>query len=491
MAHAFSIEEVLQMAQRIETNGRKFYLAAAAISPDNRDWLTELADQEVVHERLFGEMAKRYAQPEPRLDDTYDPDGVAAAYLHTIADTVTFKMGEEEALTGSETIEDIIEDAIRREHEAILFYTGIKDAVSEPDIKKQIGKVIGEEMGHVTWLQDKRLGLRSKSAATSQDRVHDLIIIGAGPAGVSMAAEAITAGMSAERILILEGATRNSWIIRRLYPEQKLVVANYKGKTRESLGVMKMRNMSKQSTLHMLNETMNELDMQVLFGTPVTSVAKEGDLFVIKSRNKTFKGKFCVLAIGVFGEPNRPDYPIPPVLRPKTLFDVTTTLIRGQNVLVVGGGDSASEYVQYLKGEGNEVTLSSREDDLVYMNDDNRRIIQDYAKNGEITLYAGNNIRALEPDLNKIKVVFESNKPRPILVDRIVYALGGTRPTNFIDVQGMDLSVEPSLSDGYETEISGLYMVGDLGTGRGGGAIATAFTSSFYAMKDIAKKLKL
>ena len=46
----------------------------------------------------------------------------------------------------------------------------------------------------------------------------DLIIVGAGPAGIALAAEARAAGVPAARILILEKALEHSWIIRKYYP---------------------------------------------------------------------------------------------------------------------------------------------------------------------------------------------------------------------------------------------------------------------------------
>src|SRR5260370_25578389 len=59
--------------------------------------------------------------------------------------------------------------------------------------------------------------------------MHDLIIIGAGPGGIALAAEAFASGIEPSQILILEkGPTHNS-AIRQLYPEKKLTTANYKG----------------------------------------------------------------------------------------------------------------------------------------------------------------------------------------------------------------------------------------------------------------------
>lgn len=44
---------------------------------------------------------------------------------------------------------------------------------------------------------------------------YELVVIGAGPAGISMAAEAQQAGIDADRILVIEKAEKHSWTIRK------------------------------------------------------------------------------------------------------------------------------------------------------------------------------------------------------------------------------------------------------------------------------------
>jgi len=65
--------------------------------------------------------------------------------------------------------------------------------------------------------------------------MHDLIIIGAGPGGIGLAAEAFASGIDPSKILILEkGPTHNS-AIRQLYPEKKV---NY-GKLQRLRGALR------------------------------------------------------------------------------------------------------------------------------------------------------------------------------------------------------------------------------------------------------------
>src|SRR5258705_12639950 len=83
--------------------------------------------------------------------------------------------------------------------------------------------------------------------------MHDLIIIGAGPGGIALAAEAFASGIDPSQILILEkGPTHNS-AIRQLYPEQKLTTANYKGFAARCEGLLCVRDMTKLETLQFFN----------------------------------------------------------------------------------------------------------------------------------------------------------------------------------------------------------------------------------------------
>jgi hypothetical protein len=79
--------------------------------------------------------------------------------------------------------------------------------------------------------------------------MYEMIIVGAGPAGVSMAVEARAVGISSTQILVLEKGDTHSWAIRKFYPAAKVVLANYKGIEAVCAGVMCISDMSKEETL--------------------------------------------------------------------------------------------------------------------------------------------------------------------------------------------------------------------------------------------------
>ena len=75
--------------------------------------------------------------------------------------------------------------------------------------------------------------------------MYDLIIIGAGPGGIALAAEACASGIKQSQILVLEKSATHNSAIRQLYPDQKLTTANYKGFDARCEGLLSARNASR------------------------------------------------------------------------------------------------------------------------------------------------------------------------------------------------------------------------------------------------------
>jgi len=490
----FNIEEILKIAIKIERNGRAFYLKAAELCPAHKIWLTRLADEEIAHENIF-EMFFRSLVKKDEFEQPYeDAEDLAMTYLHAIADSIIFNLAKdpETAFSANPNIDEIIEDALRREHEAILFYTGLKNALKDAETQKQVDLIIREEMGHVAWLKEKQIEIHEESTIKDPEKTYEVVIIGGGPGGVSMGAELAERGLDPSEMLILESAPKTSWMIRKLYHDEKMVTANYKGNPSECHGVMRMRDMTKQNTLQMLADTVSDYGLNVVYEKLVHRIEKVKNLFHIHIEDHVIKARYCVLSIGVFGKPNRPDYKIPASLNAKTHFDVTSTAVEGSDVLVVGGGDSGAEYAHILMEKGNKVTLSSRESDLSYMNDENRRRTETLGLAGDITLLAGSDVEAVAEEEGKIRVLFKGEEVSSILVDHIVYALGGTTPANFLSTCGIKLEDgQPVLADDHETNVHGLYLSGDLAARSKFGAISTAFNASFDVANSLAPKLNL
>lgn len=315
----------------------------------------------------------------------------------------------------------------------------------------------------------------------------DLLIVGAGPAGIALAAEARAMGVPAGRIVILEKAEAHSWIIRKYYPAKKPVLANYKGIEARCQGVLCIPDLTREETLSYLDRAIRDSEVAVHYLEEVHGIAGESDgRLRVESGSGVYRARVVVIAIGILGRPQRPSYPIPREVSRKVHFDVTSEEMRNEDVLVVGGGDTASEYCQFLVQERNRVTLSYRGKDLTRPNPINRESVLALERQGRLKILLDSNISSLEAAGEKIRVRFNETGIAPLEVDRLIYALGGTTPENFLKSVGIAFDgPSPRLTSSFGTSVPGLFLAGDLTVGKKGGSIILAFNRSAATMRQI------
>ena len=320
--------------------------------------------------------------------------------------------------------------------------------------------------------------------------MHDLIIIGAGPGGIALAAEAFASGIDPSKILILEkGPTHNS-AIRQLYPEQKLTTANYKGFAARCEGLLCVGDMTKPETLQFFDKIISDYHVNIEFNAEVYGMRRteEGSArFRVESSAGVYESKVLACAIGIFGRPNKPkEYRLPPTLKDRLLFDMTSQQIQNEVVLVVGGGDTAAEYVQYLRQQDNRVTLSYRKADFTRVNQQNHDALMAMEKRGQVEILRISNIKEIADEAGRPHIIFAEAEHLPRIFDRVIFALGGTTPTSFLHTLGIAFNGDgPMFDEAGVTNVPGLYLIGDLVVGKKGGSIITAFNSAVRAMKGI------
>src|SRR6266404_8625011 len=320
--------------------------------------------------------------------------------------------------------------------------------------------------------------------------MYDLIIIGAGPGGIALAAEACASGINQSQILLLEkGATHNS-AIRQLYPDQKLTTANYKRFDARCDGLLCVSDMNKSETIEFFDKVIADYQINIQFNAEVfgmQALNHEEARFRVESSNGTYESKILAVAIGIFGRPNKPkDYRLLPSLKEGLLFDMTSHPIQNEDVLVVGGGDTAAEYVQYLQRQLNRVTLSYRQAEFTRLNKQNHDVLFAMEERNEVEIRRGSNIKQVEDEAGRPRVVFNEPDFPTRTFERVIYALGGTTPTNFLRTLGIAFNDQgPVFDEAGATNVTGLYLIGDLVVGKKGGSIITAFNSAVHAMKRI------
>lgn len=161
MSITFSVDEVYEMAGQIERNGVKFYSKAAeSATGENQDMLVRLAKMEEEHEQTFADM-RAQLPADQRLLASFDPQGQSVLYLQVMADGKVFDKDPSKDLSGSESLEDILETAIRMEEDSIVFYESMKDVVPKKGGAEFLDSIIQQEIGHIV---DLTMKLRSIKA---------------------------------------------------------------------------------------------------------------------------------------------------------------------------------------------------------------------------------------------------------------------------------------------------------------------------------------
>jgi rubrerythrin len=143
---SFCLEEVFEMACQIERDGAEFYRRAAeeVESPEARELFAKLAEWEKHHEKVFGDL--RETIPEEKRTEYVDPYGEASAYVDAMARGQVFDPGQTPNWLPS-TPQGVLESAVGKEKDSIVFYLGMKEAV--PSGAEQVDKIIAEEMRHI------------------------------------------------------------------------------------------------------------------------------------------------------------------------------------------------------------------------------------------------------------------------------------------------------------------------------------------------------
>ncbi|QEN06180.1 hypothetical protein EW093_16295 [Thiospirochaeta perfilievii] len=159
----YSLSEIMDIASGIEKSGYDFYIKAAKKINKFSDFFNFLAKEEIAHDSVFKGLKKEFVSTD-ELNTVYDPDNIISKYIESLTDSIIFKSDEDldSLLSSSDSIEDIIDWSIQREHDTILFYVGLKSSLSSESDKIIVEKIISEEMNHVHILMNKKSELLIK-----------------------------------------------------------------------------------------------------------------------------------------------------------------------------------------------------------------------------------------------------------------------------------------------------------------------------------------
>lgn len=315
--------------------------------------------------------------------------------------------------------------------------------------------------------------LVSLQTGDTMQKMYELAIIGAGPAGIGTAIESYTLGM--RNIVMLEKDDNHNSTIRKFYKDNKRVDRDWKGQKVDLDGTIYFVDGTKESTLDYFDTLLDNESIELKTHDEVQKITKRDDGFEIFMGGESILARYVVVTIGRMGKPNKPEYKFPPSIKNVIQFTLDGCGT-GEKIMVIGGGDSAIEYAVELC-DRNDVTICYRRDTFSRANPINQANIAKAIGEGHLIAMLNTEIKELEADSGRVKVIFSDGYWE--LYDRLIYAIGGTTPSGFLRDSGIkEENGLPVHDEHYQTNIPGLFVAGDI-TQESGGSIALGLNHGF------------
>ena len=270
----------------------------------------------------------------------------------------------------------------------------------------------------------------------SNKEVYDLIIIGAGPSGISAGIRAQELGY---RFLIIESSQIFNTIVN--FPKGKPIYITPQGPPMES--ALKFSDGTKETLLEELGAVIADKDLPLRENEMVQQIIKETSGFTIKTPKSSYKALRVIVAIGKTGNARALGAP------GEKLPKVFTRLIdpneyKEKNILVVGGGDSALEAANALAQSGNSVTVSYRKETFSRPKEHNIEAFNKLVSEGKIKPVFKSKVK----EIRESEVVLDTQEGEKIFPNDAVYALIGTEmPIQFFKRSKIRMEGEKQFPD--------------------------------------------
>lgn len=240
--------------------------------------------------------------------------------------------------------------------------------------------------------------------------VYDVLIVGAGPAGISASLRAIEQKL---KYITLESGEIGGTVAK--YPRQKLVMTS--PVEFPIYGKFKKTELSKEALLAFWQQVLQRADFRCRTGEKVENIQRDdAGLFTVTSTKASYFARAVILALGKTGTPRK--LGVPGEDLPKAMYRlIEADHYVNKKILVIGGGDSAVEAAMGLAHQvGNQVTLSYRQEAFSRIKERNAKRVAECIRD------------------KKLNVIFNS-APVEFKSDSVVLGVSGTNqqiPNDFV-----------------------------------------------------------
>jgi thioredoxin reductase (NADPH) len=257
---------------------------------------------------------------------------------------------------------------------------------------------------------------------------YDLIIVGAGPAGISAS---LTAKKHNLKVLTLEQDTLGGTVFN--FPRSKIIMTHPMDLPLH--GKVRLNETSKAELLNLWEEVLSKNNISIQQNTKVESIVWRSGYFSLgTSTCENLSAKKVLLAIGRRGSPRKLN--IPGEELEKVAYRLLEPeIISSKRVVVVGGGDSAIESALQLKDQ-NTVHLAYRGDVFGRIKPKNNQKIKQAIEEKTINVMFNTNLTSIENDYVYYNTK-DSDQNIRLDNDLVFILAGGELPTQFLEKSGI------------------------------------------------------
>ncbi|MCX6305753.1 MAG: NAD(P)-binding domain-containing protein [Bacteroidetes bacterium] len=270
-----------------------------------------------------------------------------------------------------------------------------------------------------------------KSLKKNHQATYDLIIVGAGPAGIS---GSLTAKKHQLRFLTLDQDTLGGTVFT--FPRSKIVMTS--AMDLPLYGKVKLYETSKSELLDLWKTVLKKNDITIRENSKVEAILSENGHFKIETLSgEQFTAKTVLLSIGRRGTPRKLGIP------GETLEKVAYKLmepeaISGKAIMIVGGGDSAIESALSLADQ-NDVTISYRSEVFSRLKPKNNEKINEAISSGKIKVLFNTTPVKIDKEFVLLSPTTGSEEIK-VKNDLIYIFAGGELPTQFLKKVGLEIT---------------------------------------------------
>ena len=260
----------------------------------------------------------------------------------------------------------------------------------------------------------------------------DVLIIGAGPAGLAASLAAQKLGLNYQTV---EQDSLGGAVFQ--YPRGKLVMTA--PVELPIVGKVQFRNTSKEELLKFWEQACKGNGLKIMYRERVEGIENKDGAFHVKTSTRQHVASAILLGIGRRGTPRK--LGVPGEALPKVVYRlIDPEQYRGQKVIVVGGGDSALEAAASIAELGDTaVILSYRGEAFQRAKQRNRQRVEEASAKGRLKVLLNSQVREIRPDEVLLK---HSGQDLKVSNDAVIVSAGGILPNDFLRSIGIEVETK-------------------------------------------------